>query len=474
MKENLNIGLFGVGLDTYWPQFKGLKERLEGYLNIVTGYVNQEGVNIVDAGLVDSVEKSWDANKQFKKDKVDAVFVYITTYALSSTVLPVVNDLGVPVIVLNIQPTSKPDYALIESMPDRGDRTGEWLAGCQACSAPEIANVFNRSKIEYRLITGYLGEQIVEQEITEWIKALKVQKELKTTTVGLMGHYYDGMLDVYTDITDLAQTFGVNFKMLEMCELDALRNSVTNNELEKKIEQFYKEFEVTDECEADEIKRASHTSVALDKLVATNNLGAMAYYYEGYDGNAYENIVTSLIAGNSLLTAHGVPVAGEYEVKNIIAMKIMDLLDVGGSFSEPYAMDFDADEVLWGHDGPAHFAIAKEKVKLVPLPIYHGKPGKGLSIQMTVQTGPATLFSIVQDKQKGVVLQYAEGESVEGEVFNIGNTNSRYKFPKSARDFMSDWSYGGPSHHCAIGLSHIGGILEKLAFVLGIETNKIC
>ena len=474
MKENLNIGLFGVGLDTYWPQFSGLKERLEGYLSTVTGYVNKEGVNVIDAGLVDSIDKSWDTNKQFKKGEVDAVFVYITTYALSSTVLPVVADLGVPVIVLNIQPTSKPDYALINSMPDRGDRTGEWLAGCQACSVPEIANVFNRSEIKYKIVTGYLGDQYVEQEIEDWIKALKVQKELKSTTIGLLGHYYNGMLDVYTDITDLTQTFGINFKMLEMCELNTLRESVSEVEIEQKVKQFHKEFEITEECEIQEIKRASHTSVALDKLVKNNNLGGMAYYYEGNDGNAYENIVTSIIAGNSLLTAHGVPVAGEYEVKNIVAMKIMDLLGVGGSFSEPYAIDFDADEVLWGHDGPAHFQIAKEKVKLVPLPLYHGKPGKGLSIQMTVQTGSATLFSVVQDKQKGVVLQYAEGESVEGEIFNIGNTNSRYKFSKSSRDFISDWSYGGPSHHCAIGLSHIGSILDKLAFVLGADTNKIC
>lgn len=472
--SNINIGLFGVGLDTYWPQFKGLKPRLESYLSSVKEMINLEDVNVVDAGLVDTVENASTVNSMFKKGEVDAVFVYITTYALSSTVLPVIRDLGVPVIVLNIQPTSKPDYALIESMPDRGDRTGEWLAGCQACSAPEIANVFNRSNINYKLVTGYLGEKYVETEIKEWLEAVKVIKILKNTTIGLLGHYYDGMLDVYTDITDLAQTFGCEFKMLEMCELDSYRKSVSNDELKNKLAQFNDEFDILEECEIEEIERAAKTSVALDKLVANNNIGAMAYYYEGHNGNSYENIVTSLIAGNSLLTAHGVPVAGEYEVKNIVAMKIMDILGVGGSFSEPYAMDFDADEVLWGHDGPAHFQIASEKVKLVPLPVYHGKPGKGLSIQMTVQKGDATLLSVVQDKTKGVILQYAHGESVEGEVFNIGNTNSRYKFPKSARDFMSDWSYGGPSHHCAISLTHIGGILEKIAFVLDIKTNKIC
>gem|GEM_PF-3780103 len=29
---NVRIGLFGIGLDAYWPQFPGLKERLEGYI----------------------------------------------------------------------------------------------------------------------------------------------------------------------------------------------------------------------------------------------------------------------------------------------------------------------------------------------------------------------------------------------------------------------------------------------------------
>ena len=168
--KNINIGLFGVGLDTYWPQFEGLKSRLEGYLSSVKELINVNDTNVIDAGLVDTVTKASMANSLFKKGEVDAVFIYITTYALSSTVLPVIRDLGVPVIVLNIQPASKPNYELIESMPDRGDRTGEWLAGCQACSAPEIANVFNRSGVNYKIITGYLGEKFIETEIKEWLE----------------------------------------------------------------------------------------------------------------------------------------------------------------------------------------------------------------------------------------------------------------------------------------------------------------
>jgi len=109
----------------------------------------------------------------------------------------------------------------------------------------------------------------------------------------------------------------------------------------------------------------------------------------------------------------------------------------------------------------------------VPLPIYHGKPGKGLSIQMKVKNGPVTLLSVLETKD-GIALLVAEGESVEGPTFQIGNTNSRYRFPISARDFINKWSKAGPSHHCAIGIGHQANALEKVAMLIGIPILKIC
>ena len=467
------VGLFGIGLDTYWAQFGGLLDNLLNYQEQIKNRIAGFGVEVIDAGMVDNSEKAQQAGDFLKSNDVEIIFLYVSTYALSSTVLPIAAKLKVPVIILNLQPVARLDYDKFNQLGDRGKMTGVWLEHCQACSVPEIASVFNRSGIRYDFVTGYMQDDEAWREIEAWAQAAHVVKAMRKNRLGILGNYYCGMLDVYTDLTKQSAVFGTHIEILEMCELKRHRDEASTAEIEAKVKEFQQTFNVVPECEDYEVLRAAQTSVALDKLVAAHKLGSMAYYYEGQQGNDYENIATSVIAGNTLLTGRNIPVAGECEVKNAQAMKIMAEFGAGGSFSEFYLMDFEDDIVMLGHDGPAHFAIAEGEVRLVPLPIYHGKPGKGLSIQMTVKYGPVTLLSVVENKD-GIFLLVAEGESVSGPTLEIGNTNSRYRFSIGAKDFMNHWSKQGPAHHCAIGVGHIADKLEKLAYLLNIPSVRIC
>ena len=475
MKRQLRVGLFGIGLDTYWPQFKGLKPRLEGYVRSVQKKLERPGVEVVNLGLIDNPVRALEAGHKFREADVDVIFLHVTTYALSSTVLPVVQRAKVPVIILNLQPAAAIDYAKFNAMGDRTAMTGDWLAHCAACPVPEIANVFLRAGIDFHQVTGMLHDDpICWNEVDAWIEAARVAHTMFHNRLGLMGHYYGGMLDIYSDTTRQCATFGGHLEIIEVDELAALRREVKAKQILYRVAQFKKVFAVQADCSQAELERAAKTSIALDRLVKEHDLGSLADYYMGTGNVENEDAISSIILGNSLLTARGIPVAGEYEVKNAQAMKIMDTFGVGGSFTEYYAMDFADDVVLMGHDGPGHIKIAEGKTKVRPLKVYHGKVGRGLSVEMSVQHGPVTLLSVVETADGKLKLLVAEGESVAGPILEIGNTNSRYRFSIGARKFVNDWNAHGPAHHCAVGIGRIAAKLAKLGKLLGMEVAQVC
>ena len=472
------VGVFGIGLAAYWPQFEGLKEQLEGYQRTVEERLVQMGGEVVSAGLVDTAQAAVKAGDLFAQANVDLIICYVGTYSTSSQVLPAVQRRKAPVLILNLQPIPALDY------PNTG--TGEWLSACCACCVPEISNAFARSRIQFNVVTGLLNpapghaQQYYDRawrEIEEWVQAAGVLRELNYSRIGFLGHTYPGMLDMYSDFTMHHAQLGAHVEVLEIDDLQTRVQGVQEDEVKAKIAEIKRTFElaapgkdkismpVTDEA----LQWSARVAAGLDKLVQDFDLNGLTYYYRGLNGNESEELGASLIVGNSLLTARGVPASGEGDLKTCMAMLIMDRLGAGGSYTEFYAMDFNEDFILMGHDGPGHVAIASGKPLLRGLGLFHGKRGYGLSVEFNVQTGPVTILGMTQTAEGRLKLLAAEGESIPGPRLEIGNTNSRLKFGLDPAEFMNRWSEQGPTHHCALGVGRQVNKIRKLARLLDLE-----
>src|SRR6202140_4469388 len=232
----LRVGLFAIGLEAYWKQFEGLEQRLIEYAGQVASGLGRPGLELINLGLDDSPEKAAEAGHAFRRADVDLLFLHVTTYALSSTVLPVVRRVKVPVIILNLSPSSAIDYDWFNGLGDRTKMTGEWLAYCQSCPVPEIANVFNRCRIPFFQVTGMLEDDPVAwNDITDWVEAARVAHAMEHNRLGVMGHYYGGMLDIYSDLTQHCAYFGGHMELLEVDELAALRRQVSHSEIETRV-----------------------------------------------------------------------------------------------------------------------------------------------------------------------------------------------------------------------------------------------
>ncbi len=483
------VGVFSIGLAAYWDQFPGLEQRLAGYGTFVAERLREFGVEVVDAGMVDDQPKAVAAGEKFRRADVDLVVCYVTTYATSSQVLPAVQRLNRPVLILNLQPTAQLAYAKTG--------TGEWLANCQACSVPEIACAFERCAIPFHTVTGLLGletqtpgalanEITVDHpaaraawnEVRQWVQAVQVQRTLNRSRIGFLGHTYPGMLDMYSDFTQHTGQLGVHIEVLEMDDLEARVAAVTDAEVAAKWDEAQSLFTISEDSPSDPLARkpsreamdwACRVSVGLDKLVADFDLQGLTYYHRGVGGNLYEQLGAGVILGCSLLTGRGIPCSGEGDLKNCIAMKAMDILGAGGSFTELYAMDFEERFILMGHDGPFHPRIAASRPILRGLSLYHGKRGDGVSVEAQVRQGPITILGLTQTRDGSLKFLCAEGWSLPGEILRIGNTNTRLRFTACPDDdfdvanWMNCWAAQGPTHHVALGVGHHAATLGKFA-----------
>ena len=487
------IGLYAVGHPHYWEQFPGLLDRLLGYGNFIERRISAWG-DVCNVGMVDEERGSREAAEKLNAANVDLIFCHAATYAMSAAHVHIAQHCRRPIVVLNLQPTVAMDY--------ERTTTGEWLAHCVGCSVPEIANALNRCHIDFHVVSGLLGldhspaiamtdentaghpEAIAAwREIEAWVQAARVARTLREGRMGFLGHTYPGMLDMYSDFTMVTGQTGMHVEVLEMCDLDRLLRGVTPAEQAAKMDEVRRMFILSEDSPAgpparrprpEQLEVACRVAVAQEKLVREFDLDALTYYYRGREGNDYQLLQEAFILGHSLLTAQGIPCSGEGDMKTAIAMKVCDILGLGGSYSEIVAADYARGTMILGHDGPFHIAISDGQPILRGMGLYHGKWGTGVSVEATVRKGPVTMLNMTQTGDGRLRTIVSQGEAIEAPILRIGNTMTHVRFNKGPTQFMNDWFRLAPTHHGAMSIGHNLDQFLKVATLMEWPCDVLC
>lgn len=464
-RRRTRIGLVAGGLGTYWPQFPGLLPQLQESARYVSERFAAMDAEVTDAGFVSDAQDGAAAAERLRRADCDLVVLFLTTYLTSSMVLPIAQRAGAPVLVIDLQPTQRMDHASFD--------TGAWLAYCGQCPVPEVGNVFRRAGIAFRSVSGWLRQDSAWEQIDRWVNAAGVRAALRHARHGLMGHVYPGMLDVSTDLTLLPVTFGSHVEVLEIDDLRQRVEGVTDAEARERTDLAREIFTLDGSVDAEDLAWGARVSVGLDRLVADFALDTLAYYHRGLDGEQHERLAAGLVLGASLLTARGVPTTGEYELRTTVAQLATQVSGAGGSFCEIQALDFVDDVVEMGHDGPAHLAVSSRDPLLRGLGVYHGKRGRGVSVEFDVRHGPVTLLGLGQDRDGSLALVASEGTVVPGPLLAIGNTTSRVDFGRDPGGWVDAWSATGVGHHWSLSLGHRAADYAAAASLLGVDYRTV-
>ncbi len=460
------IGLLPTGHLMYWGQFPGLKERGLAMYETFRERLEQIG-DVISPGLVDTPEKAWEAGKVFRREGIDILLVLPLGYTTGLVLLPCVRqvDADVPVRILNTHVDGSYDYKSAD--------TATYLYHEGPCCIPEYAAGLVNMGRTFRVRSGpYSSDRFWEQVAADCV-GTAAARAFRSMNVGIIGNTYTGMVDMPTDEHRWLRATGNLFVRPEVEEIEEAYHRVSDEQLQDMYRQFREMYDVDETVTDEHMTFSARAAIAYEEIIRKHDIYAFGYYWWGE-----KELITQLRAQSNLavsrLAAMGRPGVTEGDIKTAMAMKILDLLGAGGMFVEFFAIDYDEDFLLMGHDGPSNINMSKGRPKLQHLDVHHGKTGHGLGIDFDVLKGPATMLNVSQfnagDTFKLII---TTGEIVPGEVLNIGNPNCRVKISRPIDEFFDSWCQQGPAHHIALGIGDHSDELAAFAEAMDFEVVRV-
>ncbi|MDY3248750.1 MAG: hypothetical protein SOX32_00205 [Candidatus Choladocola sp.] len=431
-------GFMAIGLEPYWSQFEGMREKCEYHHQVLKGKFDCSKVRIEDVGIVDSEKLAREAGKLFAEKKVDVIFCHMLTYASSVYIVPVIRELNVPFIILNVQYRKALDYSEVKTI-------GDWLGeGITCAGVPEATAVLSQMGKKFSVITGHMEDDSdVADQINSWCDAIRIKNRIARHNLGYLGRSYAGMMDLCVNESRIFDKFGTFVHHLDWQEIIETGKNVDDTELKQRIETVRQTFELEDSVSESDIDCIARTAEDLRKMTEKYSLNSWAFHYEFDAPEEQTELLAALNPAMTMLMTEGTACVPEGDIRTAIAMIMMKMLAGNAMTAELYSMDFNDGTCLIGHSGACDAKISSQKAVL-KMNILHGKAGKGYVTQFYPEPGPVTMAALTEDRYGNFKLIAVEGMSVEG-----------------------------PRHHGVLVKGHYLKQLEYVADALDIEFKAI-
>jgi len=466
-KVRPKIGLMYAGLKAYWPQYPELEGIGNGMYEKYIGRFREIG-DVVEAKFVNTPEKSEAAGKKFAEAGIDILFILPFGYTTGMIIVPCIEALAdnIPVRLLVSHQDATYDYKNAETI--------DFLHHSGICCVSEYAGTLRRIGRKFRVSTGWLGDERFWNEIKSDSIGAAAANTFRKLNFAVIGNVYTNMTDMPADDHRLLKATGKVFLRPEIEEFEEEYKLVTDDEVKDMYRQFRELYDVDESVTDDHMYESAKIAIVFDKIINRYDISGYGYYWWGVKPEVTQLRSQSMLAGSRLSSVGRMGVT-EGDVKTAMAMKVMDLMGAGGMFVEFNAIDYAGDFILISHDGPVNFNVAGGRARLQHLDIHHGKTGTGLGVDFDIKKGPVTILNLTQfdyscDTFK---LIYTTGETIDGDILNVGNPNCRLRIGKPIHEFVEEWCMQGPIHHSSLGIGDISREIETFAEAMGFACVRI-
>jgi L-arabinose isomerase len=458
------IGLLGIMQELYDDMLPGITERQASYARQVAEMMSA----VADVPFARPARNREDVEaivREYLAADVDGIAIVMLTYGPAMRTVRALLEAPVPLLLANIQPETvvTPEWGMDSLTYNQG------IHGAQ-----DQANALVRAGIPFSVITGDWRSPEFEAAFEDWARAARSITALKRARIALLGYPMNGMGDIRYDPAALLRRLGPVVENVDLGELVARVDAVSEGEVDAVLDRHAEVFEVSPALPRERHVYAARLEVAIRGVLEDGGYAGFSFHFDSIGGDRrFEQL--PLLAASDLM-ADGYGYAAEGDTNTATLMCAAQTMIGDAHFSEMYAMDWELDSVLISHMGEGNWQIAREDrpVRLIDRELGIGGLGNPPTPVFSAEPGPATTAALVPIDGEYYRLVVGHGEVLDTpELPNVEMHYFHLRPEAGMEEFMDEWLRLGAPHHFVTNLGEHAERWQRFAELLELEYDEI-
>ncbi len=459
------IGVIGLTAELYKKKIPDFVSNLDRYFECFVrdtfGFADTISFPVVYTR--EGVEKSF---HKMEKSNVDGVIIVFLSYSPSLITEPVLKNYRFPVLIWNTQQIME----ISENFNTEDMMNNHGMHGVQ-----DLASVLVRERRPFSLVTGHPGQGDTISEIEKWCRCACVVNDLKRMKVGRIGGVFRDMGDFFVSASRIKKNLGPTVIDISMDYLAKLAGSVREETIQETIKTDRKNYIIDSNLNEETLEKEVRLEHSIRKLIKKHRLEAIAVNFMGFKGKS--RCAAIPFAAISKLMTEGAGYAGEGDVLCAISVWILQKLAKTAMFTEMFTTDYRNNRIFMSHMGESNLLMAKkpEEIKLVKKDMSISAANTETAMFLfQLKPGSITLFNISPQDRDGFRMIAANGCIEDVKLFpGITAPHFLLKIDRDVREFLTDYSLLGGTHHLAMAYGDFTKEIRMLSEILGTEFFKI-
>jgi L-fucose isomerase-like protein len=443
---NLQVGLIPLARTTFDLELAN-EVFAQAVTELSTAGFTLHGPN----SLITQVDELTQTIEHITSVELDLTLILQTTFADSSMVIELANELHAPL--------------LLWAIPE--EHSGGRLRLNSLCGINLAAHALKRAGIHYDTLYAAPTDDDVLAQVRIRALAGRAHRLLRQAKIGRIGDHPDGMDTCEFDADALKRIFGLDIVQVELKTVFQGVNKTDDQSVDDVLKQLRPEIDELDTLDSQATRKSLASYLTMRRIAEDQGLDGLAV-------RCWPEFFTDLgcaaCGAMSMLSNELIPCSCEADVNGTVTQLILQSISDEPAFgTDIVSLDDKSDALVIWHCGLAPLSMADPQGPRRGT--IHSNRNLPLLFEFTLKPGPVTVARLTESSGEYRLVS-GRGEIIRGPM-NFFGTSGLLRFDRSAREILDVILTEGLEHHISLTYGDYAEVMIAFARKLNIPILQL-